>query len=86
MELIEYHNICFNLHLSFQGVGLSLATLGLELFPAESRGFVVFVGSIAWSLAITSISLVGFLLRHVSWRYTMLTAGLIGAHTLASRW
>ncbi|XP_034321904.2 organic cation transporter protein [Magallana gigas] len=69
-----------------QGVGLSLATLALELFPAESRGFVVFLGSICWSLSICSISLVGFLLRHVSWRYTMLTAGLIGVHTLASRW
>ncbi|XP_062608365.1 organic cation transporter protein-like [Saccostrea cucullata] len=69
-----------------QGAGLTLATLLLEIFPAESRGNVVSIGSVAWSLSISSISLVAYLLRNVSWRYTMLAAGIIGSHSLASRW
>ncbi|XP_062610624.1 organic cation transporter protein-like, partial [Saccostrea cucullata] len=69
-----------------QGAGMSLATLSLEIFPAESRGFIVSIGSVAWTLSITSISLVAYLLRNVSWRYTMLAAGIIGSHSLASRW
>ncbi|XP_061190791.1 organic cation transporter protein-like [Saccostrea echinata] len=69
-----------------QGAGMTLATLALEIFPAESRGFIVSVGSIAWALSITSISLVAYLLRNVSWRYTMLAAGIIGSHSLGTRW
>ncbi|XP_062579258.1 organic cation transporter protein-like [Saccostrea cucullata] len=69
-----------------QGAGMSLSTLGLEIFPAESRGFIVSIGSVAWSLSITSISLVAYLLRNLSWRYTMLAAGIIGSHSLATRW
>ncbi|XP_048750644.2 organic cation transporter protein-like isoform X2 [Ostrea edulis] len=69
-----------------QGSGLAFATLALELFPAESRGFIVSLASIMWALAISSIAPVAFLLRYVSWRYTMLAAGLIGAHSLGTRW
>ena len=74
------------LFIVFKGASLTLATLSLEIFPAESRGFVVSLGSIAWALSISSLSLVAFLLRHVSWRYTMLASGLIGMHSLATRW
>lgn len=74
------------LFIVFKGASLTLATLSLEIFPAESRGFVVSLGSIAWALSISSLSLVAFLLRHVTWRYTMLASGLIGMHSLATRW
>ncbi|XP_048750180.2 organic cation transporter protein-like [Ostrea edulis] len=69
-----------------QGSGLVLGTLLLELFPAESRGFVISLGSITWGLCISSMALIAFLLRHVSWRYTMLAAGLVGVHSLGTRW
>ena len=83
--MLSVHNI-FLFSLFFKGANLTLATLSLEIFPAESRGVVVSLGSIAWALSISSLSLVAFLLRHVSWRYTMLASGLIGMHSLATRW
>ncbi|XP_061190786.1 solute carrier family 22 member 7-like [Saccostrea echinata] len=69
-----------------QGFGLVLATIQVELFPAESRGFVSFVGNLMWTFSISSIALIAYLLRSVSWRYTMLTAGLVGVHSLGTRW
>ncbi|XP_061190472.1 organic cation transporter protein-like [Saccostrea echinata] len=62
------------------------AILALEMFPAESRGFVIYVDSIVFTLAITSLSPLAYLLRNVSWRYTMLAAGILGSHSLATRW
>ncbi|XP_056003356.1 solute carrier family 22 member 7-like [Ostrea edulis] len=69
-----------------EGSGLALGTLVIESFPAESRGTVTTIGNIGWALSISSLALVAFLLRHVSWRYTMLAAGLIGVHSLGTRW
>ncbi|XP_061190790.1 organic cation transporter protein-like [Saccostrea echinata] len=69
-----------------EGALMTMATLALEMFPAESRGFLLFVASIAFTFSITSISLVAYLLRNLSWRYTMLAAGIIGGHSFATRW
>ncbi|XP_061190473.1 organic cation transporter protein-like [Saccostrea echinata] len=69
-----------------EGALMTMGTLALEMFPAESRGFINYLDSIASTFSITSISLVAYLLRNESWRYTMLGAGIIGVHSLATRW
>ena len=78
--------ITFPVFLVFQGIGLTMVTLSLEIFPAESRGLVNFLGSITWALALSSTALIAYLLREFSWRYTMLASGLVGIHSLATRW
>lgn len=70
----------------FQGPGIILPTLGLELFPTELRGFVISSGSVAWALSLSIIPLVAFLLRHVTWRYTMGAAALFGIHSFFTKW
>ncbi|XP_061163153.1 solute carrier family 22 member 21-like [Saccostrea echinata] len=69
-----------------QGFGLSLAALCIELFPAECRGPMIYITCIVWSLSISSIPLLTYFLRNVSWRYTMLAAGLTGFHCIGTRW
>lgn len=69
-----------------QGPGIILPTLGLELFPTELRGFVISSGSVAWALSLSIIPLVAFLLRHVTWRYTMGAAALFGIHSFFTKW
>lgn len=74
------------LRVFFQGPGIILPTLGLELFPTELRGFVISSGSVAWALSLSIIPLVAFLLRHVTWRYTMGAAALFGIHSFFTKW
>jgi hypothetical protein len=71
---------------SLQGLGLTLAALSIEIFPTESRGLFIYITCIVWSVSIAFIALLGFLLRNISWRYTMLAAGLVGIHCFGTRW
>lgn len=70
----------------FQGPGIVLPTLGLELFPTELRGFVISSGTVAWALSLSIIPVVAFLLRHVTWRYMMGAAAVFGIHSFFTKW
>lgn len=70
----------------FQGPGIVLPTLGLELFPTELRGFVISSGTVAWALSLSIIPLVAFFFRHVTWRYTMGAAAVLGIHSFFTKW
>lgn len=69
-----------------QGPGIVLPTLGLELFPTELRGFVISSGTVAWALSLSIIPLVAFFFRHVTWRYTMGAAAVLGIHSFFTKW
>lgn len=70
----------------FQGPGIILPTLGVELFPTEVRGFVFSSGTVAWALSLSIIPLMAFFLRHVTWRYTMGAAAVLGIHSFFTKW
>ncbi|XP_048259042.1 solute carrier family 22 member 8-like [Haliotis rufescens] len=55
-----------------QGIVLTDATIGIEVFPTKHRKLVAFLSNISWSSCHLCLPLVAYLLRDYSWRILQL--------------
>jgi MFS family permease len=56
--------------------------LYIELLPKEHRHIAEGLNAAAWSTGLVLTSIIGYLCRHLSWRYMQLILALITCHAL----
>ena len=76
--------LCANI--SFQGTGLTIAILNLELFPKEIRGYMEVMGLIIWTTGIGLVTPLAYIFHMMSWRYLQLCLSLLSAWALIEWW
>ncbi|XP_055998240.1 organic cation/carnitine transporter 2-like [Ostrea edulis] len=69
-----------------QGMVMSNAVMGLELFPQSTRFYMESLGLFFWTTGLVIMAPIAYLLRHYSWRYLQIALTCFSLFSLVQYW